>query len=161
MNKERLAQLALEVADTHSAPYASNESLIRFATRFLAAVDELRAKEAKPVAWRHTSEMVGSCVNTNNTQLSGWVTEPLYLHPQQEKDGWTSTNSGLPPLETEVVILLGERVCLGERIMEFPTYEESFVPDWYWDDPNDDGQGWERKDVTHWMPLPAAPEEKP
>ncbi len=74
--------------------------------------------------------------------------------------GWTATTDHLPEDETPVLIVLRGRVRIGELRWEKPTWEETFRAFRYWDDPEDDGQGWEWQDVTHWMPLPEAPNEK-
>ena len=71
--------------------------------------------------------------------------------------GWTATTDHLPEDETPVLIVLRGRVRIGELRWEKPTWEETFRAFRYWDDPEDDGQGWEWQDVTHWMPLPEAP----
>ncbi len=71
---------------------------------------------------------------------------------------WIPTTQSLPPEETPVLIVWkGAAIVIGERRWEHPNHEESFKPDWYWDDPSDDGQDWGRDDVTHWMHLPPLP----
>ena len=59
-----------------------------------------------------------------------------------------------------VLIFWNGNIVIGERRCEHPTFEETFEAFWYWDDPTDDGQDWEREEVTHWMPLPDAPNAK-
>lgn len=74
--------------------------------------------------------------------------------------GWIPVSERLPADETPVMILRNGELRIGELRWEKPTYEETFNPFQYWDDPNNDGQTWEWDEVTHWMPLPAAPEAK-
>ena len=49
MDKERIEEIALEVAGSMTTPIISDESLRQFATRFLTRIDAERGKE--PVAW--------------------------------------------------------------------------------------------------------------
>jgi hypothetical protein len=71
---------------------------------------------------------------------------------------WIPCISKLPLDKTPVLIIRNGEVRVGERRWEYPSFEDSYKAFWYWDDPNDDGQQWEyNNDVTHWMPLPAAP----
>lgn len=66
-----------------------------------------------------------------------------------------STRDGELPAEyTPVLVLVNDRWRIGERRWEHPGYEDTFKPYWYWDDPDDDGQGWEVSDVTAWTYLP-------
>lgn len=60
----------------------------------------------------------------------------------------------IPPSETPVLILYRGNWRLGELREERPTWEESFKPFRYWDDPYNDGQEWDWDDVTHWAHLP-------
>lgn len=71
---------------------------------------------------------------------------------------WISTSRQLPSDETPVLIFRNGEIRVGERRWEYPGFEDTYRAFWYWDDPNDDGQAWEdNNDVTHWMPLPEAP----
>lgn len=72
--------------------------------------------------------------------------------------GWIACNERMPEADTPVLVYIRGRVRTGELRWETPTYEETFAPYMYWDDPDDDGQMWEWDDVTHWRPLPPAPE---
>lgn len=69
---------------------------------------------------------------------------------------WTSVGDSLPPDETPVLILLDGEVRFGEIRWDHPSYEDTYESYRYWDDPNDDGQGWTWDEVTHWMRLPEA-----
>jgi hypothetical protein len=60
----------------------------------------------------------------------------------------------LPPSETPVLVLYRGNWRVGELCEERPTWEESFKPFRYWDDPYNDGQEWDWHDVTHWAHLP-------
>jgi hypothetical protein len=75
--------------------------------------------------------------------------------------GWgpvVRTIDDLPPIETEVLILVRGRWRIGALQWETPGFEDTFKAFKYWDDPEDDGQDWEWYDVTHWCSLPALPE---
>lgn len=73
----------------------------------------------------------------------------LTLLPQ-----WISVEERLPDEELSVLIILNGEIRIGCLIREDPAYEETFKSFTFWDDPNDDGQGWEWHDITHWQPLP-------
>ncbi len=73
---------------------------------------------------------------------------------------WTHVKDGLPADETPVLIVIKEKIRIGELRWEYPTFEETFRAYQYWDDPEHDGQDWDWKDVTHWTPLPAAPDSE-
>ena len=66
-------QIALEVAHTITAPYISDESLTRFAERFLAAWLEQQSQE--PVAW------MGRDGEGFSYKESSYFTKPLFLAP--------------------------------------------------------------------------------
>lgn len=70
---------------------------------------------------------------------------------------WTPTSESLPPDETPVLIVLSGEIRIGALNWEIPGWEETYEAFRYWDDPNDDGQGWEWNDVTHWTHLPSLP----
>jgi hypothetical protein len=70
-------------------------------------------------------------------------------------DGWTRTCDDLPLVKYPVVILLEGVRRIGELRVENPTHEETFQPFLYWDDPYNDGQGWDDEGITHWCELPA------
>jgi len=63
----------------------------------------------------------------------------------------------LPPEETPVLILYKGQWRIGERCWDKPTFEDTYEAYWYWDDPYNDGQDWERHDVTKWQALPPPP----
>ena len=73
-------QIALEVANTITAPYISDESLTRFAEKFLAAWLEQQSQE--PVAYMAPS---GTCVTAEDVSYTpNWTdyyTIPLYAAP--------------------------------------------------------------------------------
>jgi len=46
MTKDQIASIALRIEKTFPAPYISKEAIIHFASRFLAAVDAERRKDA-------------------------------------------------------------------------------------------------------------------
>jgi hypothetical protein len=65
-----------------------------------------------------------------------------------------STDGELPPEETPVLVRVNGVWRIGERRWEHPGHEDTFGAYWYWDDPNNDGQEWDRRDVTAWAYLP-------
>ena len=75
-----IEQIALEVANTITAPYISDESLTRFAEKFLAAWLEQQSQE--PVAYMAPS---GTCVTAEDVSYTpNWTdyyTIPLYAAP--------------------------------------------------------------------------------
>ena len=71
--------------------------------------------------------------------------------------GWITTREALPEIETPALIFMCGDIVVGERRWDYPAFEDAYKAFWYWDNPVDDGQEWERGDVTHWMPLPAPP----
>ena len=78
---------------------------------------------------------------------------------QSETGAWIKTADRLPESDTPVLVRLWNcQIRIGELRWERPTYEETFAPFQYWDDPTNDGQDWDGPDhITHWMPLPEAP----
>jgi len=74
---------------------------------------------------------------------------------------WTNVKDALPPEETPVLILHCGKPRIGQRVWDYPGYEDTYKAYWYWDDPEDDRQDWDNCDITHWMPLPAAPATAP
>jgi hypothetical protein len=77
--------------------------------------------------------------------------------PERPLLDWIECAKVLPPLDTPVVIVLAGEARIGELRTEHPSYEETFEPYNYWDDPYNDGQDWEFNAVTHWKPLPKLP----
>ena len=77
-DKELIAKITREYCAEQKIPTVllAVEVCTEVIARYLAE----RGGEA--VAYRHTSAMVGSCLNTLPDQLDGWVTEPLFLAPQ-------------------------------------------------------------------------------
>ncbi len=71
---------------------------------------------------------------------------------------WIKCSERMPEDETPVLVMLNGEIRVAEIRWDTPTYEETYQPFRYWDDPYDDGQDWEVFDITHWMPLPAPPE---
>jgi hypothetical protein len=72
---------------------------------------------------------------------------------------WISVEDRMPSEGERVLALFkGEWVVL-EVGVENPSYEETFEPFKYWFEPFSDMLYIEYYDVTHWLPLPALPEE--
>jgi hypothetical protein len=70
---------------------------------------------------------------------------------------WISVDDCLPEPETDVLIIRLGQIRIGAIFIEHESWEEGGRKIHYWDDSNDDGQGWDWCEVTHWMPLPEAP----
>jgi hypothetical protein len=70
---------------------------------------------------------------------------------------WISVDERLPEPETDVLIIRMGQIRVGAIFIEHESWEEGGREIHYWDDSNDDGQGWDWCEVTHWMPLPPAP----
>lgn len=70
---------------------------------------------------------------------------------------WIKVSDQRPKDETPVLIIHCGEIRIGEIRWEHPSFEDTYEAFPYWDDPYDDGQGWEWPDVTHWMPLPEMP----
>ena len=70
-----------------------------------------------------------------------------------KKYSWVSVEDKLPPDETPVLIVINGKIRIGERRWDHPGHEDTYESYWYWDDPENDGQGWETESVTHWATL--------
>lgn len=77
----------------------------------------------------------------------------------QQAQVWISVRDRLPSDETPVLVYFDvlDAIRIGELRWEHPGFEDSYESFRYWDDPQDDGQGWEWHEITHWCPLLAAP----
>lgn len=71
---------------------------------------------------------------------------------------WIKTEERLPPEETPVLIVYDGTVRIGELRWDHPGWEETYQSYLYWDDPNDDGQDWCQRHITHWSEVPEPPE---
>lgn len=76
-----------------------------------------------------------------------------------QKAVWTPTEILLPVCETPVLVVVRGVVRIGERCWDHPGHEDTYQSYWYWDDPHNQGQEWERDHVTHWMPIPTMKEQ--
>jgi hypothetical protein len=66
---------------------------------------------------------------------------------------WISARDHLPEAGTQAVLLVrGIHPAIGELKWDSRDFCH------FWEDPN--GGAWDWDDVTHWMPIPPAPEEK-
>ena len=75
----------------------------------------------------------------------------------QAAQQWIPVSERLPDDETPVLIFHHTKIRIGELVWEHPGFEDNYDAFRYWDDPENDGQGWEWGDITHWMPLPEPP----
>lgn len=70
---------------------------------------------------------------------------------------WVTTDERLPPKETPVVAFYRGAISILEIRWDYPSFEDTYRPYWYWDNPDNDGQDIDPREVTHWMPLPEPP----
>lgn len=75
------------------------------------------------------------------------------------ESAWIDCEKQLPPDETPVLaVLCGvDTPRIVELRWERPTWEETFQPFQYWDDPLNEGSDIEWTEVVCWMPLPEMP----
>lgn len=71
---------------------------------------------------------------------------------------WINVDESMPPEETPVLAAVHgyDHPLVLEVRWEVPTFEETFDPFLYWDDPVDDGKDLEDR-VFAWQPLPDMP----
>lgn len=96
-------------------------------------------------------ESVGATRAYNN--VLQWMKGPSIM--SSEKDlGWHSVDESLPPMDEEVIVLLGE----WNEVSIEPLYRIAFghvVNKEYCEDFN----GWNIPGVRYWMPMPEIPKE--
>jgi Protein of unknown function (DUF551) len=114
---------------------------------------------ASPDVILHLLDLISSLELTLANATSLMEVQAQRIATFEASGKWISVDQELPKEETSVLIIHRGDVKIGERRWEYPTFEESYRPFWYWDDPNDDGKDWECPDVTHWQPIPAPPTE--
>lgn len=117
-------------------------------------VDQLHAELNEQARLLGISAEKELALRAENERLKAELAE---AKKDAERYRWIPVDVSLPPDETPVLILLRGECAIGERRWEHPNFEDTFKSYWYWDNPTDDGQDWERQDVTHWMPLPDSP----
>ena len=71
---------------------------------------------------------------------------------------WISVDDRLPDIGDRVLVNLSGDLIVLELREEIPTYEEAFLPFYYWHEPYDEMLDIEYDEVVHWMPLPPPPE---
>lgn len=69
-------------------------------------------------------------------------------------NGWIPCRQELPPVETEVLILVKGKRRIGALEWDIAGVEDSYKSYNYWDDPENTGMDWDWNDVTHWQHLP-------
>jgi len=116
----------------------------------------LSAKQAKPVLIFDKPDSLAyrSLIQTLEVGTKFYTT-PQPAHTEQ--GGWIKCSERMPEPEIPVLIMNNGDMRIGEIRWDYPTHEETYQAFRYWDDPFDDGQIWDCCDITHWMPLPAAP----
>lgn len=70
-------------------------------------------------------------------------------------DGWIACVDELPPIETEVLVLVKGKRRVGSLEWDVAGPEDSFKSYQYWED-SENHYDWEWDDVTHWQHLPPA-----
>lgn len=79
---EQLKEIALRVAGTVSAPYISDESILRFAEHFLSALPK-----PEPVAWEWVEPESGLCIGHNEPpEYAAYCIKPLYTTPPDQSE---------------------------------------------------------------------------
>lgn len=108
---------------------------------------------------REISEQVSRIViDSQDKALQAGLVQLGWIPPE---DTWTAVSDELPPDETPVLCVVHgyDQPLILERRWDYPTYEETYPPYWYWDDPQNDGQDY-ADSVIAWRPLPDLPSEK-
>lgn len=112
---------------------------------------EERGLEALPLRWRKTKDGKGK-VDSALPVRKFWIR----AYEQAEKDlGWHSVDESLPPMDEEVIVLLGE----WNEVRVEPLYRIAFghvVNKEYCED----FSGWNIPGVSYWMPMPEIPKEE-
>ena len=101
--------------------------------------------------------IVAQCEPYKNPDLDRYAATKLRQVADVMQPHWVSVADYLPPDETPVLVLRCGAVRIGELRWDHPGHEDSYRSFRYWDDPNDDGQGWEFDEITHWAPIPQPP----
>lgn len=131
----------------------SNEAVVRLMWKAWQASRELLAnREAQTVAWRHDDGPFAGIAITRAKSVAdswiakGWTVTPLYTAPPAPavQDGWI-------PCSEQTPVADGAYWCWFGK--EKPSVIQQRVCIW-----NDRNHEWCDSAVTHWMPLPAAPE---
>ena len=106
---------------------------------------EERGLEALPPRWRKTKDGKGK-VDSALPVRKFWIR----AYEQAEKDlGWHSVDESLPPMDEEVIVLLGSYDDLLEIAFGHIVDKEIAV----------DYNGWNIPGVRYWMPMPEIPKE--
>lgn len=123
--------------------------------------DELREIAQKMAADHVISGSPGPLFNAGwAAACQSWAKRLNDMLSAAPPAGWVSVKDRLPEEETPVLILRNKVIFIGKIKWERPTFEDTYEPFRYWDDPNDYGKEWEWDEITHWMPLPSPPGEK-
>lgn len=75
-----------------------------------------------------------------------------------EQPGWKHVADELPPENTPLLLFVKGTMYTGYMAWEEPSYEDTWKAYRYFND-TDENSDWEWHDVTHWMPLPAMPND--
>ncbi len=117
----------------------------------MSKIAEERGLEALPPRWRKTKDGKRK-VDSALPARKFWIR----AYEQAEKDlGWHSVDESLPPMDEEVIVLLGE----WNEVRIEPLYRIAFghiVNKEYCED----FSGWNIPGVSYWMPMPEIPKEK-
>lgn len=149
---ERLEEILNFDLPRHPAALAEIVALARIA---------LAAKRAEPFAWKWRGA-VGD-IWTQEKRKADFVKEncpelpvtELYTTPQLNSpeipEGWIKCSDQMPENDERKPIAIYTGNCLGQGMFVASYDDDEFFD--YW-------EGTEIKGVTHWMPLPAAPEKQ-
>ncbi len=115
-----------------------------------------------PMIWRE-----GGAVTDVTDVMIGWFANAIMAgydtamakttQSETASSQWIACTARMPPDETPVLVLRNGEIRMGELRWEHPGYEDTYKAFRYWDDPTNDGQGWEHFEITHWTPLPEKP----
>jgi hypothetical protein len=72
---------------------------------------------------------------------------------------WINVEDNLPALGVPVLTIFRGSPLVLELCEGHPSYEETFKPFKYWNEPSSEILEPDWYEVTHWMPLPELPED--
>lgn len=156
---------AQQIADRSGEKLATIQRVLTLASGNTDVHQMVKAGEVKPTIAAQAvkthgdkaGEVLGAALVVAKANGKTRVTNAV-LKP---KKGWRlCEDGGLPDEGVECLVVVKGVVRVGARFWDEPGHEDTYTSYMYWDDPEDDGQGWELEDVTHWMPAPwpAVPE---
>jgi ParB-like chromosome segregation protein Spo0J len=148
-----------QIATRTGKPLTTIQRILTLASGNTDVHEMVKAGEVKPTiaaqAVKAHGDKAGAVLNAalveakaiGKTRVTNAVLKP--------KKGWQLCSDGeLPKEGVQCLVVVNGVVRIGARYWDEPMPEDTYQPYMYWDDPENDGQGWEIDDVTHWMPAP-------